>query len=52
MATATPVIVSASLTPNPAKVGETVLLQILAIDVQSIAQEESHVSNEFYAAEV
>lgn len=47
-----PVVISAKLSPNPATVGDTVLLQVAAIDVQSVEQTEIRTSGEFRAGEV
>lgn len=48
----TPLIISATLTPNPAQAGEPVLLQVAAIDVQVVEQTEVRASGEFRAGEV
>lgn len=47
-----PLIISAVVTPNPATVGETVVLQVAAIDVQTVEQTEARLSGEFRAGEV
>lgn len=47
-----PLIISAKLTPNPAVVGTAVLLQVAAIDVQTIEQVEARQSGEFQAGVV
>lgn len=47
-----PLIVTAAFTPNPANVGDSVLLQVVVIDVQTIEQEETRLSGEFQSGEV
>lgn len=47
-----PAVISAKLSPNPATVGEAVLLQVAAIDVQIVEQTEVRASGEFRAGEV
>lgn len=47
-----PVIVSAFFTPNPAKVGETVLLSVAAVDVECVPRPEIFTAGEFTSGEV
>ena len=42
-----PVILSVSLTPNPTKVGETVIIAIKAVDVFGREQEELRLCGEW-----
>lgn len=48
----TPLILSASFTPNPAISGETTLLSVSAVDVFGAEQTEARYSSEFYSGEV
>lgn len=48
----TPVIISASISPNPALVGQSVLLSVAATDVQSVEQQQVLISGEFVSGEV
>lgn len=50
--TFTPVILSATLTPNPAKVGQTVLLSVAVQDVESTPSVQVYLCGEFYCGEV
>lgn len=52
MSTYQPVILTAELRPNPATVGETVLLSVSALDVEIIEQTEARMSGELRAGEV
>lgn len=52
MATYTPVIINALLTPNPAVAGGAVLISVAAADVESIPSPAVYVSGEFYSGEV
>lgn len=47
-----PLIITAAFTPNPANVGDSVLLQVVAIDAQTVEQEEARMSGEFNSGEV
>lgn len=47
-----PVIVGAILTPNPAKVGEEVLISVAAIDVECVPSTQVITAGEFTAGEV
>lgn len=47
-----PVIVSAFITPNPAKAGEEVLISVAAIDVACTPSVEVFTSGEFTAGEI
>lgn len=47
-----PLVVSAVMTPSPATVGDTVLLQAVVIDVQTVEQPEARVSGELRSGEV
>ena len=46
-----PIVISA-FTPATANVGDSVLLQVIVLDVQTIEQEEIRVSGEFQSGEV
>ena len=52
MADANPIILSAVFIPNPADVGESILLQVLAVDVETVEQDEIRMSGEFNSGEV
>ena len=52
MAEQNPVILAAAFTPNPAKVGEPVLLQVMVVDVGAVEQTETRMSGEFNSGEV
>lgn len=47
-----PLVVSAVMAPNPATVGDTVLLQAVVIDVQAVEQTENRMSGELRSGEV
>lgn len=47
-----PIVISATLTPAAANVGDSVLLQVIVLDAQTIEQEEIRVSGEFQSGEV
>lgn len=47
-----PIVISATLTPVTANVGDSVLLQVIVLDVQTIEQEEIRVSGESQSGEV
>ncbi len=47
-----PVIVGASLTPNPARAGEAVLVSVSAIDVECVPSVQIITAGEFTAGEV
>ncbi len=47
-----PIIISAMLTPNPAEVGETVLISIAAADLKIVPREELFYAGEFTCGEV
>lgn len=49
---AEPVILSAVFTPNPADVGETVLIQVLAVDVEVTPQTDQKLTGEALTGEV
>lgn len=49
---ATPVIIMAKLDPNPANVGDTVTIQVMATDVENVQQSETKMTNEFKTGEV
>lgn len=49
---ATPVIILAKFEPNPANVGDTVTVQVMAADVENVQQSEMKMTNEFNAGEV
>lgn len=48
----TPVIISAILSPNPAVVGEAVLISIAATDVEAVPSTAVYLSGEFVSGEV
>lgn len=47
-----PLIISAVMTPDPAMVGGTVLLQAVVIDAQTVEQTETRMSGELMSGEV
>jgi len=48
-----PVIITAKFTPNPANVGDSVLVQVKAIDMPpAVEQEELRMTAEFLTGEV
>ena len=47
-----PIVISATFTPVTANVGDSVLLQVIVLDVQTIEQEEIRLSGEFQSGEV
>lgn len=47
-----PVIVGAMLSPNPAKVGEKVLISVAAIDVECVPSVQVITAGEFTSGEV
>lgn len=48
----TPVVVSAQITPQPAVVGQSVLLSVAVTDVQSVERQEVYVAGEWTSGEV
>ena len=50
--TFTPVIISVTLTPNPAKEGSPVKISVAATDVEAIPSAAVYQSNEFQSGEV
>lgn len=50
--TYTPLILSAVFVPNPVKSGESLLLQVRALDVEVAERTETRISGEFYSGEV
>lgn len=47
-----PVILTAIFTPNPADVGESILVQVLAADVQTVEQTDLKLTGEALTGEV
>lgn len=47
-----PVIINALLSPNPAKVGQPVLISVAAIDVECVPSTQVITSGEFTSGEV
>lgn len=52
MAEYTPVILTADFTPNPADVGETILIQVLAVDVETAEADDLKLTGEALTGEV
>ena len=50
--TFTPVIISATLTPNPAQVGGAVKISVAAVDIESVPSVMVYQSGEFQSGEV